>query len=672
MARRRPDTRAFRPEIEGLRAIAAILVAVYHIWFAKVSGGVDVFFVIAGFLITTSLLRQVQRTGRLDVGRFLTRLGKRLLPASLTVLAAVLVATRVLMPFTREEATYLEVVASALYLENWALAAKSVDYLARDEPSSPVQHFWAMSIQGQFYLLWIVVFGVALALRRREVQRSLGWVLTVLFAASSAFSVYLTAANQPLAYFHTGTRVWEFAAGGLLALVISRVRRMPDGWGALASWVGLAMIVLTGVILPVSDAFPGVVAAWPIAGAVLVLLGSGAQSALGADRLLTIRPLVKVGGIAYGLYLWHWPILTFYLLWSGESHAGFLAGMAILATSFALAEVTTRFVETPVRSGQVVERGLGRVLPLRSWTFPVAGATAMALVAGVGVAASSRVGQGVEDVTAGIAVEGDHPGAAVMVGGRNEQDYSTGPVPSLAEAAEDRAKISRNGCQQALENPELKLCEYGDPTSATTVMLVGGSHSTHWFPALEPIAEEHGWRLVTATKSSCLFSTDPPGGGTQLESCMAWNEALLDLMVQEQPSLVVMTSTRGQGPEEHVPDGYVDMWLSLGAAGVEVAAIRDTPRFESSRVECLAQHGLRSDACNEPRELHLADVDPTAALESRLSNVTFIDLNDYFCDHQCYAVIGNVVVYFDGHHITASYARTLTPMLDAALRGIVD
>src|SRR5690625_3086818 len=334
-ARGMPDTRRFRPEIEGLRAVAAVLVAVYHIWFAKVSGGVDVFFVIAGFLITTSLLRQVQRTGRLDVGRFLTRLGKRLLPASLTVLAAVLVATRVLMPFTREEATYLEVVASALYLENWALAAKSVDYLARDEPSSPVQHFWAMSIQGQFYLLWIVVFGVALALRRREVQRSLGWVLTVLFAASSAFSVYLTAANQPLAYFHTATRVWELSAGGLLALVSSRVRRMPDAWGALASWVGLAMIVLTGVILPVSDAFPGVVAAWPLAGAVLVLLGSGAQSALGADRLLTIRPLVKVGGIAYGLYLWHWPILTFYLLWSGESHAGFLAGMAILATSFA-------------------------------------------------------------------------------------------------------------------------------------------------------------------------------------------------------------------------------------------------------------------------------------------------------------------------------------------------
>ena len=132
-----------------------------------------------------------------------------------------------------------------------------------------------------------------------------------------------------------------------------------------------------------------------------------------------------------------------------------------------------------------------------------------------------------------------------------------------------------------------------------------------------------------------------------------------------------MTSTRGQGVEEHVPEGYVDMWRALGAAGVQVAAIRDTPRFESSRVECLERHGLEGEACDDPREHHLADVDPTSALEEELSNVAFIDLNDYFCDDVCYAVIGNVVVYYDAHHMTATYARTLAPMLDEELRAVL-
>src|SRR5690606_35650033 len=205
--------RRFRPEIEGLRAVAALLVAIYHIFLGRVSGGVDIFFTVAGFLITLTLLRQVGSRGTVSAKVFFSRLGRRLLPASLFVLGAVAVATAVLLPSSRRSATFGEIVASVLYVENWALASKSVDYLAREEGSSPVQHFWAMSIQGQFYVIWFVLFLVAVWLGAHRIRTTLRWILGGLFVASFGFSIYLTALDQPLAYFHTGTRVWEFAAG---------------------------------------------------------------------------------------------------------------------------------------------------------------------------------------------------------------------------------------------------------------------------------------------------------------------------------------------------------------------------------------------------------------------------------------------------------------------------
>ncbi|MGC0250378.1 acyltransferase family protein [Pseudactinotalea sp. Z1748] len=663
--------RRFRPEIEGLRAIAAILVAIYHVWFGRVSGGVDVFFLIAGFLITTSLLGQVERFGRVDVRRYLSRLAKRLLPASVTVLFAVLIATRIWMPITRESATYSEVLASIFYLENWALASQAVDYLARETPSSPVQHFWAMSIQGQFYLIWLAVFAVALWIGRRNFRRSLTYVVMTLFVVSFVYSIYLTEANQPFAYFHTGTRVWEFAAGGLLALAITRIRILPGAWGALVSWVGLAMIVVTGFALPVADAFPGFVALWPLSGAALVLIGAGSRNPFGADLLLSSRPLVYIGGVSYGLYLWHWPVLTFYLLRSGEATAGPLAGVVIIASAFLLAILTTRFVERPIRSGTGIKGLVNRVFPRRELALPAVGIVSVLAMAAATVGMSAYADRGVSaQVETG---SGDHPGAAVILDGHSPfRNYSVEPLPRLAEAADDRADVSTNGCHQGLYEPELITCEYGRADADVVVMLVGGSHSAHWFPALEVIADAREWRLVTATKSSCLFSTDPPGSGQQLQSCSEWNDALFAEIVEEAPDLVLMTATRGQGREEHVPEGYVQMWRALEDHDIHIAALRDTPRFDSNRIDCLAQHGIETAACDEPRELHLADENPTSEVVANLSNVSVIDLNQYFCDSTCDAVIGNVVVYYDAHHITATYARSVAPMFEVELVGVLD
>ncbi len=310
-----PLVRVHRPELQGLRAVAVALVVVYHVWFGRVSGGVDVFFVISGFLLTGQLARAAGR-GPLELGRRWSRTLVRLLPCAVVVLVATVVAGTLLLPEGRWPQTLREVVAAALFLENWRLAADAVDYAARSTMSSPVQHFWSLSIQGQFFLVWpLLVALVALAARgdAARVRAHLTVATLGVFAASLTFSVVLTATNQPLAYFHSLTRLWEFALGGLLALTIDTVR-LARRTRVHLGWIGLVGLLACGAVLRVGAVFPGIAALWPTGCAVLVLLAGDTGARCGADRLLTSRPLRYVGDLSYPLYLWHWPVLVFCLV----------------------------------------------------------------------------------------------------------------------------------------------------------------------------------------------------------------------------------------------------------------------------------------------------------------------------------------------------------------------
>lgn len=674
------QTHRFRPEIEGLRAVAAILVAVYHVFLGRVSGGVDVFFVVAGFLITTSLLGQVERVGRPQVGRFLGRLASRLLPVAVVVLVAISAATLLWMPITRLAATFDEVVASALYYENWLLAARAVDYLARDDGTSPLQHFWALSIQGQFYLMWLALFGLVVLLAgRARIRRSIAAALTLVFVGSLFVSVVLTDRNQPLAYFHTGARMWEFAAGGLLAIAIAR---LPRAWGRLSfvgGWVGLAMIVSCGVLIPVSTSFPGWIALWPVIGALLVIAAGDSRHRWASSRLLGSRPFVFVGGVAYALYLWHWPILIFYRLQrGGDGPVGIRAGLAILAVSFVLAVVTTRLVEQPIRGTLAKAR--------RPWSVVAAGAAAVAVIAVTGSVLARPPTLDPVDAAlegslypgAGAMTDDETPGPTGEPGASGDPTASRPPAPptpthpgrpvplkpDLRVAADDLPGTHAGGCHQDLRDAEVLTCSDGDPNGAVTVMLVGGSHSAHWHPALELIAETRGWHLVTATKGGCRFSKGPFTGDEEGESCAAWNEGVMDLILEVRPDLVVTTSTVTSVGDEELPDGHVAAWRALERKGIPVLAIRDTPRATTSRVDCLATHRGERERCDIPRSSTLAEVDPTTLLADPPGNVVFADLTDCVCtEDTCPAVIGNIVVYRDRSHFTATFARTLAPML---------
>lgn len=704
-----PAERRFRPEIEGLRAVAAVLVAVYHVFLGRVSGGVDVFFVIAGFLITTSLLGRATDGGGVRPGSYLARLAVRLLPIAVVVLVAVAAASVAWMPVTRQLPALQEIAASALYVENWTLALKAVDYVARDEAKSPVQHFWAMSVQGQFYLAWLVLFAVIGGVARGpRFRATLLAILGFLFAASLALSILLTASDQPFAYFHTGARIWEFAAGGLLAVAAPRLAilggRLGGARGPLglaAGWLGLAMIVSCGLLLRVSSQFPGVAALWPITGAVLVIVAAGAGGRWSAGRLLASAPLVFVGGVAYALYLWHWPVLVFARIWLGrEGPVDLAPGAAVIVASFVLAVVTTRVVERPIR--------LRLADGARPWTIAGAGAAILVTIATTTLALGGPAPAPVSEVAPdpvthpGAAALGPRPSASPTPGAvpgatdapppedddtwdeewwtsdseeppaatippSRTQDPHRAPVefvPDLLSAKNDMNSLYPAKCQLGGSKPGMVICERGDPKGRVTAMLVGGSHATQWYPPLNRIARDRGWKLLTALKGSCRFLSGPYGEDSDGRSCKVWVAELLEIIRDDPPDFIITTSTVTNPRGELVPRGYLDVWRELDRLDIPVVGIRDTPRAPFNRVDCLAVHERDPEACDIPRSPTMDAEYPALRRSGIPDNVILVDVTDYICTPDtCPAVVGNVVVYRDSNHLTATYAMTLAPML---------
>lgn len=648
----------FRPEIQGVRAVASLLVAVYHVWLGRVSGGVDVFFVVSGFLITTSLLKQIESDGRVQFVVFWGRLIKRLLPVAVLVLGVVLVASLLWLPRYRWDATAREILASALYLENWQLAETAVDYLDREDALSPVQHYWALSTQGQFYLLWPLLLSVVawVASRsQRSVRTVLAGMLGLTFCGSLAFSIYATAVNQPYTYFNSLARIWEFSMGGILVLAIPRLN-FSRTLRFVLGWLGTLLILSCGLILQVSTIFPGYAALWPTVGAALVLLAGIDAHKCSSGRLLGSKPLAALGDISYSFYLWHWPVLVFYRELTGSHELGLLEGSLILGFSLVLAVVSTRWVEDPARKshygkkkpGHALLFGLACVLPL----LCVTGAWAVYIE----ISSKQESGQTNHDR--------DYPGAASMAPGAETGPRADVPIiPSPLRAKKDLPDVYRDGCHQTLEDSELLSCTYGAEDAKKTMVLVGGSHSAQWLPALQMIAAEYRWRIVTYTKSSCLLTATEPAPNVRM-ACLEWNELLIKKLVSEKPDLVVTTATRSTQKEVVWPS-FVARWRDLEKVGIPVLAIRDNPWFGFNVPECVEKNGPQSPQCQRARREVLANEPPWLNLADPPKNVHFVDLTDFFCDQTtCFSVIGNVLVYRDKHHFTTAFMRTLTPYLE--------
>lgn len=657
-------SRQFRPEIQGLRAIGALLVATYHIWIERVSGGVDVFFVISGFLVLGSLLDQADRTGRVDLWRYASGLMVRLLPLALLVIAATMAMAVALLPQTRWRGLTIESVASIAYLENWRLAFSAVDYLDRDEAVSPFQHFWALSVQGQFYVLFGGLVAALTWIRGRRIagfNLTLALPLVAVFSASLAYSIYATRTDQAFAYFNTFARLWEFALGGLVAIALPHLS-LQSPTRIVLGWVGVAAILSCGIVLNVSTAFPGYAALWPTAGAALVIIAGSTRSAYGADRFLAWAPLARVGHASYALYLWHWPLLIAYLSMTGRSHAGLGGGLAVFSTAIALAVSSTWLVEERLVLKRADSAPRFAVLKVSA-----VGCLLVVVAGGWYGAISYWIRQG----QAAPLADGRHPGAAAF--GLADRSVQTAPLlPGPLWARLDRAPVYKDGCHQTSSGTAPLSCVYGNSTAAHTIAVVGGSHSAQWIPALQDILAGTDWKIVTYTKSSCLFVG--MGGGQAIANeaaCDEWNKRVMARLVETHPDAIFTTSSRAEAGDEAIPPGWSAQMRLVAAAGIDTIAIRDTPWMGFDVAECVEQYGSDAAQCRRERSTLLDDDNPAAAIGA-LEGAHFLDLTDRFCDARwCYPVSGNVLMFHDKHHISASYAKTLAPILAEQLLPIL-
>ena len=647
--------RVYRPELQGLRAVAALLVVAYHVWFGRVSGGVDVFFLISGFLLTGQLVRAAAH-GPLELGRRWSRTLVRLLPSAVVVLVATVVAGAVLLPEGRWPQTLREVVASALFLENWRLAADAVDYAARSTMSSPVQHFWSLSIQGQFFLVWPLVAALVALAVRGDAARLRGRLTVVslgVLAASLTFSVVLTATNQPLAYVHSLTRLWEFALGALLALTIDTVR-LPARVRVRLGWTGLAGLLACGAVLPGSTVFPGVAALWPTGCAALVLLAGRTERRHGADRLLASRPLRYVGDLSYPLYLWHWPLLVFCLVVTGRDRLDPAVGAAVVGASLVLAVVTHHLVERPVLARPP---GVGH-------RWAVAGLAVVFLASGMWQAEALHRASGPGQV-------GDvrHPGALALLGG----DPDAAPLlPPPVTVTDDWVRIERWDCTPMARFP-MDVCAQPVEAPERRIVVVGDSHTQQLTGALIPIAARHHWQLIAIVRGACPFSTASEVVPDERD-CLDWNAAAAAEIADLRPDAVVTLASRDvrAGLTEQTPPGFVAAWNGLATLGIPVLAIRDTPRFDGSMPDCVqrAADDPSAPACGVDRAAVYAPEPPWAHLADVPTNVRFLDVANRVCGPAfCPAVIGNVLVYLDDNHLTASYATSMADAVEGDVRA---
>lgn len=679
--RQRP---AFRAELHGLRAVALGLVAVYHIWLGRVSGGVDVFLFLSAFFLTGTFVRRLESGRPLGVPRYWLHTFKRLLPPAAATILLVLGASAVVLAPSQWVSVMQQAVASAVYLQNLLLAVMEVDYQNQDaSAASPLQHFWSLSVQGQAFVVWPLLF---LLVRRRAragkpVRLPLIALVAVIGAASLAWSVLSTQTQQQIAYFDTAARMWEFAAGSLLALTLPLLDRLSGAhrpedplrprFGALRAlvgWAGIVALLAVGVLVDVSALFPGWIALWPLAAAGAVVVAGHSGRRWGADALLSTRPAAFVGDISYALYLVHWPLLVLWLHHSEQERAGLLDGLAVLTASVLLAWALTRLVDAPIRRSAWLEA--------RPWRALTAVAVSVALVAGAAGAWSlTLTRESTPDPTPTASpvlptdeVPSETPSEILPHGWelRSQWPFLPEDCSGRWEPATDFDNVP---CDQLLP---------AGAEPAGLVVILGSSHARQYVPALLPWAEEHDLQIVNLHMNGCNFVPGMERGSY----CDGYDEYALDYIDTVQPDVVLTISTRtaADSAEEEMLAGQATAVEVLTARGIDVLSVRDNPRWEDNAYQCaeavITADGTPAEAdeaCGADVSEKLAPENPAGELVAADGggSLTVLDFSDLICpDGRCAPVLGDTYVYLDEDHLTKRFVQqTIAPAMTEALDG---
>ena len=666
----------FRPDIEGLRALAVLAVLLYHVGvpgFGAGFIGVDVFYVISGFLITGLLRREITRTGGVDLVSFYARRARRLLPAALVVIVVTLALTVVILPRLRWNEISVDAASAALYVSNYRFALQGLDYL-NDTAQSPLLHYWSLAVEEQFYLLWpiLLILGARLLGPRR-----LGWMIVPIGVVSFIAAIVLAQVAAPIAFFSLPTRAWELAIGALLAVAPEPVwRRLPASAYRAAGWIGLALIIASAALIDPGRSYPDIFALVPTFGAALVI-SAGALSG-GAGRWLGTAVPRWLGRISYSLYLWHWPLLILVPVAIGQNGLPIRVGLAVVAV--VIAHVSTRWIEQPIRHKQGDIRGRPAIVLTSMVTASVAVAV-LALGGGALFSPPSTPTISVAQIEADV-----RQPAEVLA-----NPHTSGRVPDLLQrslgwAASDFPENKRTGCQPTKLGTDPTPCISGDEDSATTVVLLGDSHAGQWLPALEQLASERGWRIAAFTKPAC-----PPVDLTTWDTrllrgyveCPAWLAQVKTRIAEMRPALIVVGAARhhrmfDEGRDYSVSDrpdewrgGLERMLLSLRAVTDNVVLLADTPRNSGDPLDCLAAHPDFED-CQTSRAVALDtayEAIETAATAN--TGTHLVSMSDVLCPGEvCPLAFGDYLVYRNQHHLTATFARLLSHVLADRLPSV--
>lgn len=676
----RPSTgTGFRKDIQGLRAIAVGIVVLYHLWPNRLPGGfigVDVFLVISGYLITTHLISKPPRTLS-DVVDFWGRRIRRLLPASLLVLATTGVAAYLVAPESIWADTGRQLVTSAFYAVNWDFASSSVDYLESNNAPSPVQHFWSLSVEEQFYFVWPVIIGLAVALgvTLRRVHAAVTSTVLLVFAASLIFSAWYTGVQPAVAYFITPTRMWELAAGGLVALFVTYLGPARHRWSSVLAWAGVAGIILGGFLIRPDMPFPGIIAIVPVASTMLIIVADchGPCSPL---PLLSLRPTQFLGNVSYSVYLWHWPLIV--LVPYVSDNLGRLDKALIIVVAVLLAWASTELVEKRFRTGPW--------LRTRARTFGFA-AVGMVLVGGMGLsqmwASQAIIDKGADTLQSALADPQICVGAEVLDPVAAEKP-SCSEADSLlmdpAAAETDKSNAYADGCWSNIPFDKRPTCTYGD--GETQVALIGNSHAGHWLPALEKLAKKNDWTITTFLISRCTVSTEFQSFDTKAKSqaCRDYTDWTMeqttsgkyDAIVTSERQSVPLRDQTWEETETNAPGGYKEPLKQWNDADLDILVIRDTPFPGTAKKDipdCVAANGDDLSQCEgTPESWYWMDPLAETAKSMEGDNIAVIDPQAWVCpEGTCLPTIGGVITYFDDSHITATYAQTLAPLLGNAI-----
>lgn len=680
-----------RPDIQGLRAVAVGVVLLYHAGMPWLPGGfvgVDVFFVISGYLITKGLVSELRRKGTISLTDFYARRVARILPAAALAIIATAALAWLLLPETRWKQIGMDGLASALSYVNWGFAGNSVNYLTQGQAESPFQHFWSLAVEEQFYLVWplllLVVGWLSLKLNFR-LQKGMLTALCVVAIPSFIWSVYLTAVNPGAAYFVTTTRGWELAAGCALAIIAGRsTRKVPVPLAAITGWAGLAAIFVAAALYTSATAFPSYNAALPVLGAVAVIWAGAHTGRVGPAAILSFRPMVAIGDISYSLYLWHWPLLIIAAgLWGKLDGT---TGLIVIAASILPAWASYIYAERPIQKHLKDSDSKGQVFGV-GFSLTAGGAAAALILAlmvppvpaetSIEFVPTPVTGSKVKPVGAETILD---PSAA-----REVADSFPEITPTPVRAADDLPAANRDGCQQGVESSEAKRCDFGDPNGKKTVALVGDSHAAMLLPGIEQVAKDRGWKIVSYTKGACpwidvdISDVNVKQGSRAFAECRQWVQGVTTALASQKPDMIISGMSRYRTYERGAVDnaevsnskliaGMRATWAPFLKQGTPIVSVRDAPGPGIIVPDCVAQNLDKLSRCAvEKTKVLLADPPEVLATQG-VTGTSVMDLTDSLCfGETCPAAIGGVLVYRDNNHLTATYARSLHGQMDKVL-----